>query len=59
MQNILIAFSNYYTEICYYQGIKFIVSFFYIKIMLLFGYLLQLLNNMINLKDLLFKLLRT
>ena len=24
MQNILRAFSNYYTEICYYQGMNFI-----------------------------------
>ena len=28
MQNILRAFSNYYTEICYYQGMNFIVGFF-------------------------------
>ena len=28
MKNILIAFTNYYTEISYYQGMNFIVGFF-------------------------------
>ena len=28
MKNILRAFSNYYKEICYYQGMNFIVGFF-------------------------------
>ena len=28
MKNILRAFSNYYREICYYQGMNFIVGFF-------------------------------